>query len=121
MAQHNELGIKGEIAAIEYLKQRGYDILDINWRFEQAEIDLVIRDGSTIVFVEVKTRTTPHFGLPEQAVDARKQQLMALAAEEYLEQRGMETDVRFDVVAVTITREGIQIDHVKDAFFPMQD
>ena len=65
MARHNELGIKGEEAATAFLKDKGYRILERNWRMHRHEIDIVAEDDEYIVFVEVKTRTSREWGDPE--------------------------------------------------------
>ena len=67
MSKHNELGVKGEVIALEFLEKKGYDILEINWRFAKTEVDIIARDLNTLVIVEVKTRTSEAFGLPEDA------------------------------------------------------
>ena len=118
MSTHNELGVKGEILACEYLQEKGYTILEINWRFARAEIDIIAKQNQIIVFVEVKTRSTDFFGFPETAVDAAKQKNMAMAAEEFLEQQNIETDVRFDVISIVMKNNIPDIHHIEDAFFP---
>ena len=118
MSTHNELGVKGEIIACEYLQHKGFTILEINWRFAHAEIDIIAKQNQTIVFVEVKTRSSEYFGFPETAVDAAKQKNMAMAAEEYLEQQSIETDVRFDVISIVMKNNEPDIHHIEDAFFP---
>jgi putative endonuclease len=79
-----ELGKLGEAMACDFLKKQGYKILDQNYRTRGGEIDIVAKEGETIVFVEVKTRATKTFGLPEEAIDNRKQHKLALTAEHYL-------------------------------------
>ncbi len=118
MSTHNELGVKGEILACEFLQAKNYTILEINWRFARAEIDIIAKQNQTIIFVEVKTRSTDYFGFPETAVDEAKQKNMAMAAEEYLEQQNMETDVRFDVISIVMKNNQPDIHHIEDAFFP---
>ncbi len=118
MSTHNELGTKGEMLAVQYLQERGYEILEINWRFARVEIDIIAKQNQTIIFVEVKTRSSEYFGFPENAVDTIKQKNMATAAEEYLEQHNIETDVRFDVVSIVIKKNQPDIHHIQDAFFP---
>lgn len=118
MSKHNELGVKGEILALDFLEKKGFTILETNWRFGKTEIDLIARDGHTLIIVEVKTRTGSRFGFPEQAVTAEKQRNIALAAEEYLEQHNLDMDVRFDVVAITYEDGKPEIHHIPDAFFP---
>ena len=121
MSKHNELGVRGEITALEFLLQKGYSILEINWRFNHAEIDIIARVNNTIVFTEVKTRSSDYFGFPEQAVDNSKQKRMALAAEEYMEQHNIEMNLRFDIISILIDpSEKISIEHIEDAFFPYE-
>ena len=73
MASHNDLGSKGEDLAKQHLEVAGYEILDENWRFGKAEVDLIAYLDKTIIFVEVKTRSGNAFGEPEDFVDAAKQ------------------------------------------------
>jgi len=95
------LGPHGEEVAGRYLRERGYRIIARNWRCRFGEIDLIARDGDTLVFVEVKTRTQLGFGGPEGAVTPRKQARLIAAARAYLSSVETELPVRFDVVAVT--------------------
>lgn len=120
MSKHNELGVKGEILALEFLEKKGYVILEINWRFEKTEIDIIARLQHTLIIVEVKTRTGNHFGFPEQAVGAEKQRNLAVATEEYLERYNLDMDVRFDVISITMKNEHPEIYHIEDAFFPYE-
>src|ERR1051325_10501551 len=78
MSKHNELGVKGEVVALEFLEKKGYDILEINWRFEKTEVDIIARDRNTLVIVEVKTRTSESFGMPEDSVNRLKQKTLPL-------------------------------------------
>ena len=120
MSKHNELGVKGEVIALEFLEKKGYDILEINWRFEKTEVDIIARDRNTLVIVEVKTRTSEDFGMPEDSVNKLKQKNLAIAAEEYLEQKNLEVDVRFDVISITMKNSEAKVFHIKDAFFPYE-
>ena len=81
MAQHNELGVKGEAAALEYLILKGYRIIDTNWRHEKCELDLVCEFENLLVFVEVKTRSNNYFGAPAEFVGAAKQAKLIEGAE----------------------------------------
>jgi len=72
MAEHNELGKKGEELAVEYLQQNGYKILDRNWTFQKAEIDIIATKENILAIVEVKTRSSLDFGSPQDFVDAKK-------------------------------------------------
>ena len=97
------IGQRGERAAARFLERRGYDIVDRNWACPAGEIDLVARDGDTIVFVEVKTRTSLDAGLPEEAVDEQKRHRYEILAAHYLKAHDVEeAPVRFDVVALLV-------------------
>ena len=117
MAQHNDTGKQGETAAWQYLQQQGYQILEANFRHQHAEIDLIVQRGRMLVFVEVKTRSNTSFGEPETFVSYTKANLVMRAADHYIYTRDWQHDIRFDVVAVTITPRGeIKVRHIEDAF-----
>ncbi len=113
------LGAAGEDAAAAWLEARGYQILARNVRSRYGEIDLVVRLGGVVVFVEVKSRTSARFGHPAEAVAARKQRRLAHLAAAYLQGAGLEgCEVRFDAIAVRLGRSGhiFGIEHFPDAF-----
>jgi len=119
MAIHNELGKQGEEIAVEFIRKKGYKVLETNWRHRKAEIDIIAKKEEVLIFIEVKSRTNTYFGRPEVYVDAKKQQLIVDAASVYMEQVGHEWEVRFDIIAVLFHNEIHQsVDHFKDAFFP---
>ena len=120
MSKHNELGVKGEIIALEFLERKGYTILEINWRFGKTEVDIIAKDEKNLVIAEVKTRTSNAFGFPEESVGKEKQKHLAVAAEEYLERNNLSVDVRFDVISITMFDGVPKIFHIKDAFFPYE-
>ena len=101
-----KLGDAGEEAAARFLVARGYVVLARNYRCSAGEIDLVCRDGETLVFVEVKTRRGVAFGIPEEAVTARKLARLAAAGQHYLQGQSPETDWRIDVVAIELDPSG---------------
>ena len=113
-----ELGTVGETLAKKYLEQKGYNVLEINWRHKRWEIDLIAEKSQEIVFVEVKTRTGNFFGEPELAVTKTKQNFLGQAASEYMNQKRLGGDVRFDIISITVKSFGNEILHVEDAFFP---
>lgn len=119
MAKHIELGKLGEKMAAEYLLKRGYTILAKNWRFKKNEIDIVAKENNKLVIVEVKTRTTLEFGTPEEAVSLKKQQFLIRAANEYVNQKNLENEIRFDIIAVNPNSGGQKIHHIPDAFYPI--
>ncbi len=116
MARHNELGKRGEAIALETLKKKGYEILETNWRHEKQEVDIIARDKDELVIVEVKTRSTSFFGDPEEAVTPAKAGRLIEAAEAYVEEKDLNMDIRFDVIAIIIDNK-ITVNHIKDAFF----
>jgi putative endonuclease len=117
MAQHNELGKKGEEAAVEFLTQNGHTLLFQNYRHGKAEIDIISKADDMIIFTEVKTRSTDYFGFPEEAVDKKKRRKIQRAAEEYLHENSLEDPVRFDIVSIVNQNGKLKIYHIKDAFF----
>lgn len=112
-----DLGQLGEKLACEFLRKNGYKIIDQNFRTRGGEIDIVAEEGEMLVFVEVKTRTNRMFGLPEEAIDARKQHKLAMTAECYLATHHLyEKNYRIDSVAVEIdeTNAEPKIRHEED-------
>ena len=119
MAIHNDLGRKGEAMAKAHLEATGYEIMDENWVFGKAEIDLIAYKNSIIIFTEVKTRTGNGFGEPEDFVDARKQRLLVEAADEYIYLMNHEGEVRFDIISILFDRNNNHtLKHIEDAFWP---
>jgi putative endonuclease len=108
------IGQAGEGVAARYLERQGYIILERNFRLRLGEVDIIARDGKDLVFIEVKTRRTNTFGSPFEAVNVRKQQQIAKVAAAYVQ--GKEISVRFDVVAVYLKGQAVQVEVVKNAF-----
>ena len=110
------LGKRGEEIAAKFLKKTGVKILQRNYRCRYGEIDIVAQDKDSLVFIEVKTRTSTNFGTPAMAVDKRKQLQIARAAQQYLaDKKQHATPARFDVIAILIN-EHEQVEHIKNAF-----
>jgi len=118
MARHNELGREGEKLAEAYLRDRGYQILETNWRYKKAEIDLIVKKNEVLIFVEVKTRSSYFRGNPEDQVNIKKMKFMAEAAPVYMEEIGHDWEIRFDIIGILKTQEGTQTNHLKDVYFP---
>ncbi len=114
MARHNVIGNQGEILAVMYLKSQGYTILETNWRFDKAEIDIIAQNEETLVICEVKTRSSKAFGKPETFVTDAKQKLLIKAAEAYIQEQQLDLDTRFDIIAIT----GDDLEHIEGAFYP---
>lgn len=118
MAQHNLLGNKGEMLASRYLLDKGYAVLHYNWRSGHKEIDLIAKERDTLVFVEVKSRTSELYGNAEDAVNDRKMRLLISAAESYITRFKIDLKFRFDVITVIGNCEPYRIEHIEDAFAP---
>lgn len=104
-AERRHLGRYGEAAAAAWYERRGFEVLDRNWRCREGELDLVLRGSGTVVFCEVKTRSTVAFGLPAEAVNHTKQVRLRRLALAWLAERGQAVgvgslDLRFDVASV---------------------
>ncbi len=119
MAEHNDLGKKGEDIAVAYLQRKGYKILCRNWHDRHLEIDIVAMHNNMLVVVEVKTRTTALFGEPEMEVTPAKQKFLVRAAESYILAHDYEGETRFDVIGVLLGNGQMQIKHIEDAFMPL--
>ncbi|CAM1334169.1 YraN family protein [Tenacibaculum aestuariivivum] len=116
MAQHNDLGEKGEQLAIEYLQSKGYVVVEKNYRFKKAEVDIIAKKLDTLIVVEVKTRSTSYFGNPQDFVNPKKIKLLVYAIDNYINQKDLDVEVRFDIIAILKNKKGFNIHHIKDAF-----
>jgi len=116
---NTEIGRKGEDLASEFLRSQGYEILERNWRYKKAEIDLIAKDSQALVFVEVKSRTNTSHGQPEEFVDSNKESMMMDSAQRYMEKIEYEWEIRFDIISIVFDKslEVKKIEHFKDAFF----
>lgn len=108
----------GEELACNYLLEKGYIILERNWRFSKAEIDIIAKLEEMLIFVEVKTRSYDYYGSPESFLSERQESLLADAANEYMKQVGYEWEFRFDVIGILLrTQTDFELSHIEDAFF----
>ncbi|CAM4084657.1 YraN family protein [Flavobacterium antarcticum] len=118
MAEHNELGKLGEDLATEFLQKNGYEILDRNFTFQKAEIDIIAQKDQTLAVVEVKTRSSVDFGLPQDFVKPKKIQLLVKAVNEYVISRDLDVTIRFDIIAIhKNSAQKFIIEHIEDAFY----
>jgi putative endonuclease len=116
MAEHNELGKKGEQLAIDFLIKKGYSILDKNYRYLKAEVDIIAQKGEVLAAIEVKTRSTDYFGNPEEFVNPKKIKLLLSAIDYYVVEKDLDVEVRFDIIAIIHQNKKTKIDHLEDAF-----
>ena len=116
MAQHNELGNKGEQLAVDYLLQHNYKIIARNYRFLKAEIDVIVQKEDVLVAVEVKTRSTIDFGNPQDFINPKKIKLLVSAMDNFVVENDLDVEVRFDIIAIVKQKNAFKIEHLKDAF-----
>lgn len=122
MATHNDFGKEAEIAAVEFLKKKDFLILDRNWFFQKAEIDIIAQDTTTneIVIVEVKARKEHSLTKPEDAVTKSKRNLLVKAANEYLISKEIQLETRFDIISLVKKQDSWNIEHIQNAFLSFE-
>jgi len=116
MAEHNELGKKGEELACGHYEKLGYRIMARNWRVQKLECDLIVSNFEFFVFAEVKTRSSILFGEPELFVTREKQQNLLKLANFYLQMHNIAKEARFDIVTVVVGDGTEKIRIFEDAF-----
>lgn len=117
MAFHNELGKKGEELAKEFLQKNGYTVLESNFVFQKAEIDIIAQKDETLIVVEVKTRSSLDFGNPQDFVSPKKIKLLVKAIDEYVNLKNIDLSIRFDIISVIHDKSDFTIEHLEDAFY----
>ena len=126
MAEHNDLGKWGENYAAEYLMKQGYIIMDRNWRYGRSlnDLDIICKteDLTTVVFVEVKTRSHEELVRPEAAIDRKKIYHVGRAADHYVKLFHINERLRFDIITIIGTKESgdVKLNHIVDAFSPLR-
>lgn len=120
MGKQHVLGNLGEEAACKYLIGKGYEILERNWRFSHAEIDIISRKDGILVFVEVKSRSYLYYGTPEEGITEHKENLIIDASGQYMYQNDYEGEIRYDIISIVFDNAShvASIQHYEDAFFP---
>ncbi len=116
MADHNDTGQKGEELAASFLQEKGFVILEKNWRFKNLEADIIATIPGTLVIAEVKTRKSNYFGEPETFVNKQKQKNLIKAGHEYIQRANLDLEVRFDIVSIILGDNQMKINHIEDAF-----
>jgi len=117
MAQHNELGKKGEQLAVDFLIENGYKIVERNYRFDKAEVDIIAKKEDTLAIIEVKTRSTSDFGNPQDFVKPKQVKRLVKAVDEYVTVNKLDIEVRFDIIAIVKNKKGLNIEHLENAFY----
>lgn len=120
MSKNSDIGNKGEDFASEYLLSLGYTILERNWRYSRAEIDLIAKDEEILVFIEVKTRSSDTYGQPEEFISDYQQELIFKAAQRYMDKIGHDWEIRFDTISILVKEKfewkDYDLKHIKDVY-----
>lgn len=117
MSKHKKLGDKGEQLAVDYLVKHHYDIIERNYRFDKAEVDIIAQKEDILAIIEVKTRSSKDFGNPEEFVKPKQIQNLVKAVNEYVIENDLDVEVRFDIIAIVKQGKTFDIEHIEDAFF----
>ena len=117
MAQHNELGNKGEQLAVDFLLEHHYEIVERNFHFDRAEVDIIAKKKDILAIVEVKTRSSDDFGSPQDFVKPKQIKNLVKAVDEYIKANNLDVEVRFDIIAIVKKGNTYKIEHLEDAFY----
>ena len=117
MGDNIKRGYEGEKLAADFLVQRGFEIVERNYRYRHSEIDLIVKKANWLIFVEVKTRSSYAFGYPEEFVDYKKVKTIMEGADHYIYKNNWQGNVRYDIVSVRLTNTNAEIVHLEDAFY----
>ena len=112
----DELGNWGEEYSVIYLQKNGYEVVERNYRFQKNEIDIIAKFGNNLIIVEVKTRQTAEIGEPWRAVTKSKQKQIIKVANQYVQAKQVDLDVRFDIVSIVHNSYRTEIEHIEGAF-----
>lgn len=118
MVSRRDTGTVAEKIAEQHLVKLGYEILDKNWYYGHYELDIVARDGSELVIVEVKSRTGLFYEHPSEAVTGTKIRRIVDAADAYIIEKDLNLETRFDIITIIFYDKSFELEHFKDAYFP---
>lgn len=116
MGKHNEFGRLGEQKAVDFLLKNGYEILNTNYRYQKAEVDIIARKGNILSIVEVKSRKIGFLGEISDSISRKKINLLVTATDQYVQENDLDVEVRFDVIIVIKNGEVFKIEHMENAF-----
>ncbi|MCD2258038.1 YraN family protein [Psychroserpens luteolus] len=117
MANHNELGKRGEQLAVNFLLKNKYEILAQNYVFQKAEVDIIAKKGDVLAVVEVKTRSSKDFGNPQVFLKPKQIQRIIKAVDEFVKSNTLDVEVRFDIIAIVKNGKQFDIEHLENAFY----
>ena len=112
-----QLGRKGESEAAAFLTKKKYVILEKNFRFRKAEVDLIVKKNNILIAVEIKTRSSAFFGSPALFLKPKQQRRIVEAVDYYVQQNNLNMEVRFDVISIVRNKGSLDIQHIKNAFY----
>lgn len=117
MANHNDLGQKGEELAVDFLLKQGYKILSRNYSFQKAEVDIIAQNEDVLAIVEVKTRSTNVFGNPQDFLKPKQIQRIVKAVDHFVTSHQLDVEVRFDIIAIVKNGNHFDIEHLENAYY----
>lgn len=117
MTKRHLLGKRGEKLAKAYFLNQRFEIVCENYRYRRFEIDLIVKKGGLLVFVEVKTRTSIRFGYPEETLSVQQENRIRKAAEEYIFTSGWQGKIRFDIISIVVRKNRAVLRHFVDALY----
>lgn len=117
MSESNERGILGERMAVDYLVAKGYRILAQNFRYLKGEVDILAQKENCLAAVEVKTRSTLDFGTPEEFLKPAQIQRIIKTVDYFVTSKNLNVEVRFDIIAIVITAQNSELEHIENAFY----
>ena len=118
MSNSYNFGQEAEKRAADYYRNLGFQILQKNYRYRKAEVDLIVQKDNLLVVVEVKARSSTYFGDPQSFVSKKKNQLLVMATDDFIQQRDLAVEVRFDLISFTLERGEWKLEHLPNAFYP---
>lgn len=116
---HIELGQKGEQLAVNHLVSNGFEVIERNYKWKNAEVDVICKKNDLLIVVEVKTRNSTVLGEPYSAVTRSKQKQIIKVTNRFIELNNVQNDVQFDVISIVLNQHRTKIEHIENAFYPI--
>lgn len=116
---HIELGQKGEEIAVNHLYTKGYEVIERNYKWKNAEVDIICKKADLLIVVEVKTRNSIALGEPYLSVTRTKQRQIIKVTNQYIQTNDVQDEVQFDVVSIILNQHQLLIEHIENAFYPI--
>ena len=118
MSKHNKIGIKGEQIAADYLLNKGYIIIERNWRAGKKEVDIIAFKNDVLIILEIKTRSRTDILFPEESVNHKKQGHLKAAGAVYMNEHPQYINLRFDIISIVMDGDSVkEIVHFEEAFY----